>query len=196
MGAAGTRHAHRSAHTGLSRRSPGPWRGSPCPCGWWLMSHHCIWGQDPEQTTEQGGRAENKPAGGSGTRNPQPVWESLTGPLKGARQHVYFGEGLLVGLLTENCLEAADEILPSVCLYRSMSSVKTGAPWGPFRYHQHSAYGGTPPVGNRGFGVKGKCAVKAINRKGVGSAGHGLFLGGKAVGLVPWQWDGGTPPTR
>lgn len=66
---------------------------------------------------------------------------------------------------------------------------------GPFHYYQHSAFGDMPLVVNRGFGVKGKCAMKATNRKGVGREAMGLFLGGKAMGLVPWQWDGSTLPT-
>lgn len=161
----------------------------PAPlCGWWLMSHHCIWGQDPDQMTEQGGRAENKSAGGSGTRNPRPVWECPPGPQRGARQHGYSGEGLLGRLLTENCLETADEISLSVCLYRTLSSEKTGTHGTHLVITSTQPRGGMPLMVSRCFGVKGKWAMKAMSREGVGSGGHGRFLG-----LVPWQWDGVLP---
>lgn len=41
---------------------------------------------------------------------------------------------------------------------------------------------------------EGKYVVKARNKRGVGSGGRGLFLGGKAMGMVPGQQDGGTSP--
>lgn len=47
---------------------------------------------------------------------------------------------------------------------------------------------------HRCFRMKGKYVMKARNKRGVGSGGHVLFLGGKAIGLIPWQQVGGTSP--
>lgn len=45
---------------------------------------------------------------------------------------------------------------------------------------------------NRCFRMRGKYIVKSKNKRGVGSGGHGLFLGSRGMDLVPWQQDGGT----
>lgn len=186
MGAAGTRHAHRCAHTQPSHAGPQvPGEGPRAPL--WLVA------DEPSLHLGPGPRADDRARRASRKQICRWLWDQEpsagvgmpSGPQKGARQHVYFGEGVLGGLLTENCLETADEISLSVCLYRTMSDVKTGT------HGTHFVITSTQPLIRRCFVVKGKWAMKAISRKGVGSGGHGWFLG-----LVPWQWDGGTPPTR
>lgn len=175
-------------HTAFSHRSPGPWRGSPCPSV----------ADEPSLHLGPGPRADDRARRASRKQICRWLWDQEpsagvgmpSGPQKGACQHVYFGEGVLGGLLTENCLETADEIL-FVYLYGTMSSEKTGTHGTHFIITSTQPRGGMPLMVSRCFVVKGKWAMKAISRKGVGSGGHGWFLG-----LVPWQWDGGTPPTR
>lgn len=128
MGAAGTRHAQRQmcAHS-LSCRPQVPERLSG-PL-WPVADEPSLHLGPGPRANDRARRASRKqicrwlwgqePSGGVG----------MLGSQKGAHQHVYFGEGLPVGLLSENCLVTADEILSSVCLYKSMSSVKTGTPW-------------------------------------------------------------------